>query len=105
MLIECPECRKEISDVVPACPNCGHPSKMVPNLLPDVPLVSSSGFAIGALAVFVLFLFTPRIIAALPAVGCVLLAVASVIRKEAYRWVAATAGCLVVLLLISMNPS
>ncbi|MFM9978151.1 MAG: hypothetical protein ACKVOP_08945 [Sphingomonadaceae bacterium] len=28
MLIECPECAKDISDAATACPNCGHPNQI-----------------------------------------------------------------------------
>ncbi len=29
-LINCPDCGKEISDIAPACPNCGRPIKKTP---------------------------------------------------------------------------
>ena len=28
-LIECPDCNNEISDVAPACPNCGRPNREI----------------------------------------------------------------------------
>jgi hypothetical protein len=30
-LIKCPECKKEISDIAPACPHCGMPMKTTPS--------------------------------------------------------------------------
>lgn len=28
-LIKCPECKKQVSDMSPSCPSCGHPIKAI----------------------------------------------------------------------------
>ena len=42
MLIRCPECDKEVSDIAHSCPNCGFPIHIIENVDPNEPKSNSS---------------------------------------------------------------
>jgi hypothetical protein len=59
MLIKCPECQRDVSDIAAACPGCGHPlapaatpplssEKILENSAPRTPTMAES-FMLGAL--------------------------------------------------------
>jgi hypothetical protein len=131
MLIECPECKHQISDSALSCPNCGKPNNLQPVAIsnaaeksPEQTTVKGStgseppaaasfeiadlrkmpGFAVAAGIVFVFCLFTPRILLTLPAAACVVLAVVSVVRKENPRWLSIVIGVMAIALVI-MNSA
>lgn len=122
MLIECPECQHQISDAAMSCPNCGKPNAAAKVVDPqpairsaDAGLTTSEtfegrahitlkqpppAFAWAAGIVFVLCLFTPRILLTLPAVACVVLAIISIVRKERPQWVPYAVGALAIVLVL-----
>lgn len=87
VLISCPECGREISDAAPSCPHCGFVSKTVaaaPTAPASVapPVSTAPIFLIAAAIAFFLALFTPRIVAVLPILAAVILAIVAMVRKE-----------------------
>lgn len=120
MLMECPECHREISDQAPACPHCGYLAKRPEeNAAPSqanasiastasselhVPTVANgSGFLIAAAIAFVFCLVTPRILIVLPALCCIVLAIVSLVRRERFRWGGVVIVVLTVLLVIESS--
>lgn len=96
MLVKCPECSREISDSAPSCPHCGFVQKAAfPDLKPGAassrPADGGSRtpvtpiFLLAAGVAFFLALFTPRIVAVLPILGAVILAVVSLVRREPFK--------------------
>ncbi len=84
MLNNCPACNGTISDLAPSCPHCGHP--VASNNAPHQPKSHvTSTFTILAALGFVICLFTPRIIVALPIFGTAICAVIALFRKEQAR--------------------
>gem|GEM_PF-2920187 len=92
MLVECPECKAQISSEAASCPSCGRPNTTTPS--PTQTVARSPAFLIAAVAGLVFSLFTPRLIVVLPILATVVLAIVSIVRKEKTR-----AGAVVVLLL------
>lgn len=47
-LVTCPDCKKEISDAAPACPNCGRPKDTPPPSVPSVRCCATCGRILGS---------------------------------------------------------
>lgn len=83
-LINCPECKKEISDTIEGCPHCGYQLKPKTEVKKNKEK-KSAVFQIISLATFVIALFTAQLFLnffVLIVIGC---AIISLIRKEK-RW-------------------
>lgn len=104
MLIDCPECKKQVSDQAEACPNCGIKLKPTSQVIvkSDAAPVALAASAFG----FFVALFTPKLIATLPILITLIAAAISLFRKERGR---AFAGVIMVmtvgLLLLSRYPT
>jgi hypothetical protein len=83
-LINCPECRKEISDTVENCPHCGYSFK--PKTESKSKIEKKSGvFQIISIVTFVIALFTPKLFLNFFVLIVVGSAIISLIRREK-RW-------------------
>jgi hypothetical protein len=85
MMISCPECSKEISDAAPSCPHCGIVTKPSAPPTEVAATTATAIFLIAAALAFLLALFTPRIIAVLPILAAVILAIISLVRRERFK--------------------
>lgn len=105
MLVECRECKKQISDQAAACPNCGcprHPAQpadtatnaSVPAYNAQTLKKRSPTFLVVAATSLVLALFTPRILLSLILLVVFVSGVLSLIRRETGR-----VGAVIILLL------
>jgi zinc-ribbon domain len=95
MLIECPECKKSVSDQAPNCPSCGFViAKPEVKASPPPALATSRAPAFTIIAVVALFLglFTPRILLFFPIMLSIGAAVAGFARKEPFRLAGVAAG-------------
>lgn len=96
MLIECPECKREVSDQATSCPHCGHPLKASSQEVPRAPVKERNApiFLVLSVIALVLTFSTPRLLLFFPLMGTLGCAAISLFRKEK-GW----PGALVVLLL------
>jgi hypothetical protein len=96
MLIECPECKREVSDQAVSCPHCGHPLKASTQEVPHAPVKQRNApiFLVLSAIALVLTLNTPRLLLFFPLMGTLGCAAISLFRKEK-GW----PGALIVLLL------
>ena len=90
MLIQCPECNKDVSDSAPSCPNCGYTLKSTildetskgPASIPHKKIATFQFIALGAI---VIALFTPRILVSLPCLVIISAGIIALVRKEPRR--------------------
>lgn len=83
MLIECPECKQNISNNATSCPHCGNPTNNIIHEIQENK--ATSIFQILAILAFVVTLFTPKLIATLPILATLVLCTLSLFRKEKRR--------------------
>jgi hypothetical protein len=106
MLIECPECKRQISDAAPSCPGCGYVLSKPQGATELSPAPPAQSGSMGSAPVFlaiatvslVLSPFTPRILLFFPvmvAVGC---SVVSFFRRERLRFGAVIVAVLAIVL-------
>lgn len=113
MLIECPECKREISDQAASCPHCGFAQRKTETTSASTPAISdtpqskSPVLLIIALIALLLGLFTPRILIFFPVLITLGCATVSLVRKEAGRplSIVALIGGVGLLLLSGVNTS
>ena len=97
MLIECPACKREVSDQALSCPHCGHPIKFeTPAAAGGVQEKRGSTPIFLMLSVVALFLLfgTPRLLLFFPLMGTVVCAAISWLRRERGRGGAVAVACL-----------
>jgi hypothetical protein len=88
MLIECPECKRQVSDQAEACPQCGHPIR--PAAVGEIAQATVKGrnapvfLVLGSIAL-VLSLCTPRLLLFFPIMGTLGCAAISLLRREQGR--------------------
>lgn len=84
MLIECPECKKQVSDHAMSCPRCGHPLRASDQDVSHTTARERNGPVFLVLSVIALFLMlnTPRLLLFFPLMATLGCAAISVIRKE-----------------------
>jgi hypothetical protein len=83
MLVNCSECRKEISDQAESCPHCGHPLRKVASEPPSGTQKDGAPFLIFATIALVISLFSNQ--ALVPAMATIGFAAASLLRSEKWR--------------------
>ena len=89
MLINCPECKKEVSDSAPSCPHCGY--SLISSNEAAVQVESKSEkktptfLIIAVCAIFVAF-FTPRFLASIPCLIVIIASIVSIYKKESARF-------------------
>jgi hypothetical protein len=82
MLIECPECKSQVSDQVEGCPHCGHPMGPSVHKIATPRDRNAPIFLAVASIALVLSLFTPRLLLFFPMMGTLGCAAISLFRKE-----------------------
>ncbi len=87
MLIECHECKREVSDQAESCPHCGHPIKATTHEIPRISQKERSApiFLVLSVIALVLTLGTPRLLLFFPLMGTLGCAAISLLRKEKGR--------------------
>jgi hypothetical protein len=87
MLIECPECKRQVSDQAAGCPHCGHPiNPLIREVAPTARDRSSAPiFLVLASIALALSLFTPRLLLFFPVMGTLGCAAISFLRREKGR--------------------
>src|SRR2546425_2108898 len=87
MLIECPECKRQVSDQAESCPDCGHPIKPSAHEIPPTTPKEGSApiFLVLSVIALVLSLNTPRLLLFFPLMGTFGCAAISLLRKEKGR--------------------
>ncbi len=101
MLIECPECKRQVSDQAERCPHCGHPLKSLKAPMVTAKVQRAPVFVILAAIAFVLSLVTPRLLLTFPLMLTFACAVISLFRKEKGRIGAAVVFVLAIGLLLA----
>ncbi|HMT92320.1 FxLYD domain-containing protein [uncultured Thiothrix sp.] len=86
MLIKCPECTKDISDTVAACPHCGYTFKSIPLINQSNPKKKVAIFQYVAICALVVALFTPKILISIPCLVLITTGIISLVRKEPRWW-------------------
>lgn len=86
MLIQCPECKKEVSDAAQNCPHCGYAIKKAPENKSSKETNKSAAFQFLAIGACIIAIFTPKIIAYIPLIIACLASIIALIRKEP-RWI------------------
>lgn len=107
MLINCPECKKEISDTAPSCPNCGY---ILKSSVPDTssqetvpsPRKKPAIFQFISLGALFVALFTPRILISLPCLVIISTGIIALVRKEP-RWLLSLASIILAFFFISAS--
>lgn len=128
MLVSCPECKHSVSDQAPACPSCGHPlgattagPKAVrkatagvdataapePTAAPETSRPAPTSRREPVLLILSVLtilgcLGTPRFLLPVTGMATLVLAVASLVRKERGAWVA-SAALLIALVVVGKN--
>ena len=87
MLIECPECKRQVSDQAEACPHCGHPIRPAVGEVARAAPKSRNApiFLILAAIALVLSLNTPRLLLLFPIMGTLGCCAISLFRREKGR--------------------
>jgi hypothetical protein len=87
MLIECPECKRQVSDQAEGCPHCGHPIRSSVHEIPRATPKDRNApiFLVLASIALVLSLFTPRLLLFFPIMGTLGCTAISLFRKEKGR--------------------
>lgn len=87
MLIECPECKRQVSDQAESCPHCGHPMKQATPPAPTAEKKERNApiFLVLSIIAFVLTLNTPKLLLFFPLMATLGCAVISLFRNEKGR--------------------
>jgi len=96
VLIDCPECKKQVSDQAQTCPHCGVTLKVIAK---PKEAAQPIWLVIAAIA-FVVLLFTPRLLATFPVLLALVASAISLFRGERYS--KGAAGTVLALTLLVM---
>ena len=104
MLINCPECTKEISDTVAACPHCGYVFKDSAQTHQSHPKQKAAIFQYISLGAAAVAIFTPMILVSIPCLVLITAGIISLVKREP-RWLLSLASVVLGLIIIGSGPS